>query len=247
MTPFVHSLVDVTQIQIWLILGEWARLDQWSSDQISTFNAKLSAGDLIDEYLEMRLIMLVRIWIKKTKIDKNLERDKDCLSLLTQLEDNSRSAGRVNSLVEILILKESIRFSEGRTYEALHGLDNCLPLAELGGYMRIFLNTGEPARALLSTYLQRSNPMHKLYAMKILKAFGGLPSAQNLLEGSAELTSREIEVLRLLAEGCSNRQIAERLVLSEGTIKFHVHQILEKLQVKSRTQAIARAKDLELI
>jgi LuxR family maltose regulon positive regulatory protein len=114
--------------------------------------------------------------------------------------------------------------------------------------MRIFLNTGEPARALLSAYLEKSNPIHKLYAMKILKEFGGLLPAQNLMGGSPEsLTPRESEVLRLLAEGCSNREIAERLVLSEGTIKYHVHNLLEKLQVESRTQAIARAKDLDLI
>ena len=56
-----------------------------------------------------------------------------------------------------------------------------------------------------------------------------------------------MEVLNLLAEGYSNRQMAEKLVLAEGTIKFHVHQILGKLQVESRTQAIVRARDLELI
>jgi LuxR family maltose regulon positive regulatory protein len=56
-----------------------------------------------------------------------------------------------------------------------------------------------------------------------------------------------MDVLTLLAEGYSNQQLAERLVLAVGTIKYHVHQILGKLQVKSRTQAIARARDLELI
>jgi LuxR family maltose regulon positive regulatory protein len=127
-------------------------------------------------------------------------------------------------------------------------LDNCLSMAEAGGYMRIFLNTGEPARALLSAYLQKSNPTYKSYALKILREFGSLRMTQNPLEEFLEpLTSREIEVLRLLTEGYSNRQMAEKLVLAEGTVKFHVHNLLEKLQVDSRTQAIARAKALDLL
>lgn len=248
MNPFVHSLVDVTLAQIWISRGEWILLDQWSSNQISTLNGKLATGDSIDEFLEMRLIMLIRVWMEKTKIDHNLERNEDCLRLLVQLENSSRSVGRVNSLVEILILKESIRFSQEKTSEAICGLDNCLSMAEAGGYMRIFLNTGEPARALLSAYLQKSNPTYKSYALKILREFGSLRMTQNPLEEFLEpLTSREIEVLRLLTEGYSNRQMAEKLVLAEGTVKFHVHNLLEKLQVDSRTQAIARAKALDLL
>jgi ATP/maltotriose-dependent transcriptional regulator MalT len=61
------------------------------------------------------------------------------------------------------------------------------------------------------------------------------------------LTGREAEVLRLLTAGLSNQQIAERLYLSEGTVKTHTHNLYGKLGVQSRTRAIARAKDLNLI
>ena len=71
MTPHVHSLVDVTLVQIWLSRNEWARLDPWSSEQISMLNSRLAAGGMIDEYLEMRLIMQVRVWMKKTKVDRH--------------------------------------------------------------------------------------------------------------------------------------------------------------------------------
>jgi LuxR family maltose regulon positive regulatory protein len=248
MTPHVHSLVDIALVQIWLTRGEWSRLDPWSSDQISALNTRLATGDLIDEYLEMRLITLVRVWMKKTRVDRHLERDEDCLGLLAQLENSSRSAGRVNSLVEVLILKASIQFSQGKTSAAMGCLEECLSMAEAGGYMRIFLDTGEPARALLSAYLQKPNPIHEAYATKIIQEFGGLPRRRDPLEEIPEpLTSREIEVLQLLAQGFSNRQMADKLVLAEGTIKFHVHHLLSKLQVESRTQAIAKAKDLDLI
>jgi len=61
------------------------------------------------------------------------------------------------------------------------------------------------------------------------------------------LTTREHDILRLMAAGLSNRQIAEKLVLAEGTVKFYVHAVLEKLQVHSRTQAIVKARELHLI
>jgi LuxR family transcriptional regulator, maltose regulon positive regulatory protein len=248
MTPHVHSLVDVTLAQIWLYRDEWAKLDPWSSDQFSTLNARLATGSTIDEYLEMRLIMLVRVWMKKTKVYQDPGKNADCLRILTLLENNSRSVRRLNSLVEILTLKASIQFSQGKTSEAMDCLDECLSMAEAGGYMRVFLNAGEPVPDLLSSYLQKTNQIHESYALKILQEFGRQLQARDSLDELPEaLTSREIEVLRLLAEGHSNRQMAKKLVLSEGTIKFHVHNLLGKLQVESRTQAIAKAKDLDLI
>ena len=247
-TPFVHSIIDVTWARIWLIQGKWDLLDQWSNDQISILNATVDESKSIDEYLEMRLIMLVRVWMEKTRIDKNSERNEGCLRLLDRLENSSQTAGRINSLVEILFLGGVIRFLQGNKIEAVDGLEKCFSMAEPGGYMRIFLDTGEPARILLLAYLQKSNPIHKSYALKILKAFGGL-SGTGIPQATLPepITSREKEVLWLLAEGYSNRQIAEKLVLAEGTVKFHVHNLLEKLQVDSRTQVIKRAKDLDLI
>lgn len=245
MTPFVHSLVEVTKAHIWLARGEWDQLDQWSIDLTTLLNSRSEAGEKINEYSEMQLTMLVRVWIAKTKIDKKIERYKDCYQLLVRLEHSSTAAGRINSLVEILFLKDCILFLQGRIQEAINDLDKCLSIAEPGGYMRIFLDSGEPGHALLGAYLQNSHPIHKSYALKIFDSFSGLTKNRNLPPGFPEsITSRELEVLQLLADGYSNRQIAEKLVLAEGTVKFHVHNLLFKLQVESRTQAIAKVKNL---
>jgi LuxR family maltose regulon positive regulatory protein len=67
---------------------------------------------------------------------------------------------------------------------------------------------------------------------------------QSLLD---PLTERELEILRLMAEGMSNPEIAERLIISVGTVKWHTSQIFSKLHVPNRVQAIARARELELL
>jgi LuxR family maltose regulon positive regulatory protein len=248
MTPFVHCLVDVTWVQIWLKQGKWNLLNQWEHDQISAFESKIDKGDGIDEYLELRMIMLVRLWIEKTRLDAKIERYEKGLQLLDRLEKNSRSSGRMNSLTFILLYKSIIHFFTDKKEDAFKDLDDCFTLAEPGGYMRIFLDAGESAQILIFDYLNRSNAIHKLYAMGILKSFGGLSSIQKYNNGAQELlTSRENDILQLLVKGCSNREIAEKLVLSEGTIKFHIHNILGKLNVNSRTQAIVKARELDLI
>ncbi|HEY94413.1 MAG TPA: response regulator transcription factor, partial [Dehalococcoidia bacterium] len=61
------------------------------------------------------------------------------------------------------------------------------------------------------------------------------------------LSERELEVIKLLADDVSNQHIADRLCISLGTVKAHVHHIIEKLEVKDRRQAVQRAKDLKLI
>ena len=88
------------------------------------------------------------------------------------------------------------------------------------------------------------------YARKLLVAFettsGSVssPASQTLIE---PLSERELEILTLVAEGLSNRQISERLFISLSTVKGHNRNIFDKLQVKRRTEAVARARDLNLI
>ncbi len=83
-------------------------------------------------------------------------------------------------------------------------------------------------------------------ATKVIAEFArhGQPPAQPLAE---PLTAREIDILRLLTEGLSNREIAEKLFLTEGTVKNHITNILGKLGVRDRTQAALKAKELRLI
>ena len=126
-------------------------------------------------------------------------------------------------------------------------LGEALALAEPGGLVRTFVDEGPPmARLLVKAAGQGVMPD---YTAKLLSAFGveqrdAPPPHQPLVD---PLSPRELEVLQLLAEGLSNREISERLFLSLHTVKGHNHRIYGKLQVKRRTEAVARARELGLL
>jgi LuxR family maltose regulon positive regulatory protein len=127
-----------------------------------------------------------------------------------------------------------------------------LTLAEPEGFVRTFVDEGASMPALLQRAAEQG--IARPYVARLLAAFeldgsrktgAPTPSApQPLIE---PLSERELEVLRLAAQGLSNQEIADRLVISVGTVKTHVHNILGKLEVRGRTQAAARARELDLI
>jgi len=110
-----------------------------------------------------------------------------------------------------------------------------------------------PANDLADTIrkVHRGEPfIQPSVASKLLVEFGRkgrTPAGQNASIADEELSSREIDVLKLLAGGASNRDIADKLVLAEGTVKNHVSNILSKLHAENRTQAANMARDRKLI
>jgi LuxR family maltose regulon positive regulatory protein len=141
-------------------------------------------------------------------------------------------------------------YQQSQLPQAWKALEACLSVAQPGGYCRLFLDSGRPAKELLLAYLRSPAPAHQAYVRKLVNTFPSESPNVSTRESQMlvdPLTPRELDVLGLMAAGLSNRQIAEKLILSEGTVKFHVHSILEKIGVHSRTQAIVRAKELKLV
>jgi len=246
----VDRVVDRALVRVWLAQDNWVALDEWAKTMLAFMPSDEEKCGEISELREMHLIILARVWIEKAKRDKTSS-PVEAVNLLTCLEINTRRAERVNALIEVLALKASGLQMQGIQAKALETLEECVSLAEPGGYVWTFIDAGEPIRHLLITYLHTPWTLHKEYAQKLLETFNGL--SQKAAPGASQsglvepLTKREMDVLRLIAAGRSNRQIAETLIIAEGTVKFYVHTVMEKLQVHSRTQAIVAAKEHHLI
>lgn len=161
------------------------------------------------------------------------------------------AGSRVTRRVETGLILAAAQAGQGRLPQALERIEACLALAEPEGCVRAFMDPGEAARELLSAYLRSGAGLHKAFARKILGAFsqpqaGGAraPTAAGPVEA---LTGRELEVLRLMALGLTNRAIAARLVVSTGTVKAHTAAIYRKLDAANRTEAAQRARELGLL
>ena len=132
------------------------------------------------------------------------------------------------------------------TNTALDYLAEALFLAEPEGYVRVFVDAGQDLIPLLQEALRRN--VSREYIHRILAEAGAKPDEmgsgnRSLIE---PLSEREIDVLRLVMAGMSNREIAARLFISAGTAKTHIHHLCGKLGVRNRTEAAMRAKDLGL-
>ncbi|UCC54994.1 MAG: hypothetical protein JSV68_14155 [Anaerolineaceae bacterium] len=137
-------------------------------------------------------------------------------------------------------------------------LDEALALAEPGGFIRTFVDEGLPMAQLLSAAVAQG--IMPDYTSKLLVAFtdttkderrtaASFPSSSVIHPSSLvePLSKRELEVLQLIAQGLSNREISERLFLALSTVKGHNLRIFSKLQVQRRTEAVARARELGLL
>jgi LuxR family maltose regulon positive regulatory protein len=173
--------------------------------------------------------------------------DQDAaLALSERLLHRAEAAHRLGRVIEILALQALAWQGKKDMAQALAALERALWLAQPEGYLRVFLDEGEPMAKLL--YQAKSHRMGAGYAAELLSAQGRAsgapqPPAQLLIE---PLTLRELEVLKLIEAGHSNQEIGDRLVISMPTVKRHISNIYAKLGVKSRTHAVSLARELGL-
>jgi LuxR family maltose regulon positive regulatory protein len=152
-----------------------------------------------------------------------------------------------DELLRVSILQAIAHDAHGEKGQAVQRLAEALALAASGGFIRIFVDEGPPMVQLLSEVAARG--MMTDYVGTLLAAFEAEEEAcwsppQPLIE---PLSERELDVLHLIAEGLSNREIGERLFIALSTVKGHNRRIFDKLQVHRRTEAVARARELGLL
>jgi LuxR family transcriptional regulator, maltose regulon positive regulatory protein len=170
----------------------------------------------------------------------------EALAVLQPLDEQSQQKERVNERLKVKILLAIALHRNGEKAEAMQNLRDALTMAQPGGFIRIFVDEGTPMKRLFHEAATHGI-MHNDIAM-LLAAFETDPpfpySAQSLIE---PLSERELEILHLIAQGLSNREIGERLFLALSTVKGHNQNIFAKLQVKRRTEAVAYARELGLL
>jgi LuxR family transcriptional regulator, maltose regulon positive regulatory protein len=217
----------------------------------------LTATDELSYPREREYLVLARVLLAK-------QAPEQALGLLERLQARATAQGRTGSVLEIQALQALARSAGGDQAGALAALSEALTLAAPEGYLRVFVDEGPPMAALLRQLLagrrqDRAAAVAAVppdYLARLVEAFeqAGLPvrlpvrSGGVVVAGLVEpLTERELEVLRLLADGRSNQAIAAELVISLDTVKRHLSHLFSKLEVANRTQAVARARELGLL
>jgi len=167
--------------------------------------------------------------------------------LLEKLQQSAEKTGRNGNLIEILLLRALAIQAKGNTQRAVDLIVKALFLAEPEGYVRIFVDMGASMAALLKDVAQRGVATH--YVHRLLMEFKSTKPGRPLTYYPLiePLTARELQVLRLFADDLSNREIAQKLVLTVGTVKTHTHNIYNKLDAHTRAGAIKRAINLNLL
>jgi LuxR family maltose regulon positive regulatory protein len=255
--PVLNTLLDTTQVRLWLSQGNRESVEHWAHSQESNPSA---AGEI----REQELLIRARWLLSQNKAD-------EAGSILAELAESAERCGRISLWIEIKILQALANDSIGDRAQANSALEQALIKGAPEGFVRVFLNEGEPLRRLLTDYRAQwagSELRLQTYVFRLLEDFTADKGMDKPLLDQAQappanfppalhtrahqsgllepLSDRELEVLQGLAGGLSYRDIADRLFVAQGTVKVHVHNIYGKLNVANRTQAITRGQELGL-
>ena len=151
-------------------------------------------------------------------------------------------------MIEARTTEALIHQSQGEIDQALEALEDALSLSKPEGYIRTYADRGDPMKQLLVEAAKRGVTLE--YTLKLLSAFepDGQKASKFLPHTLVEpLSDRELEVLKLIAEGLSRQEIASQLFLSLNTVKTHARNIYGKLGVNNQMQAVGKAQGLGLL
>ncbi len=232
--------IEAHKARIHLKQGRLDKAREWAKER------GYSIPDKVSYLAEFDLLTLVRVRLADGSFDGMDD-------LLERLRILAEAQNRMDSVLEILLTEALVHRAQGHTLQAFSTLERALTLAKPEGYLRTFVDEGEAMRLLVSdfrsTIANRAHPLFE-YVGKLLAAFGSPSDSQITAPQSLppdSLTPRELEILRLVAQGLSNTEISQRLYLALSTVKGHNQRIFDKLQVQNRTEAVVRARELGLL
>ena len=182
------------------------------------------------------------------------------VALLDRLRVLAVAQGRTGSVIEIQALRAVALAAAGEQAGAVDALAEALAIGQPQGYIRVFADEGAPMAAVLGRFIATRGKDLKAAGVSLgllsrvraatepLPENGASRSRPAAIPGLIEaLSERELEVLRLVAAGKANREIAAELFITLDTVKKHTTHILGKLGASNRTEAVARARELDLV
>jgi LuxR family maltose regulon positive regulatory protein len=248
----IHSamLARLEHVRLMLAQGDVQAASRWAKTSGLSFDAEPTA------WREPETITFARVLIAQGQAEK-------IMPLVEALRRAATAGGRRGSLIEILAVQATAYHASGQATAAQTCLGEALAMAEPERYVRVFVDEGKPMLALLHQVYQSlkerpaSATFSREYVERLLivqrKAETVTVRAPEAVATTTQqplvepLSQRELEILRLIAAGRSNKEIAQELFVAVSTIKWHVNNIFGKLNVQSRTQAIARAQRLGIL
>lgn len=253
----LESLVP-HRVRIWLALGQVQNAIQWAQKELQ------NVPDRSSDWYEQRQLALARILISRYRAD-------DALEILTPLLQMAEARQWGDTIIRTLLLQGMALDQQGEAEQAVPVITRALRMAAPEMYLRTFVDEGGPMVRLLKRLrdMQDEEPGIKVeaapgeYLESLLTMLG---VTQEVVYETAKnsngisthptipaedlptpISDREIEVLKLIADGKSNASIADSLYISLSTVKTHINNLYSKLGVESRTQALARAREFNLI
>ena len=207
----------------------------------------LSLTDQPTFVLHHRYLILAAVRLAECRASGQNDQVPQIQTLLEGLLQLVQTADYKHDVIEVLILLTLAHNLAGDKTAALNTLQQALALAEPGSLVRVFIDAGPELAPLLAEcegiYAHRlREAFERDLAIKTDQTADSVPTSPPL-----DLTPREYEVLQEIVAGLSNKEIEEKLVISRNTVRTHIKNLYSKLHVTSRTQAIKKARDLELV
>ncbi len=226
-SPMMTSFVRAAEARILLASGQLDRAIDWANhyQQIKK----------TDNNQDHENAILAQVFLAQGK-------STEALSLLKQLIDEATQAGRITYVILGETLRALAYQLSGDHDKSLEAIEEALTLAEPHNFVRLFLDMGKPfIRLLHSAINHQIKPNYAGYLLEFAS------QSDDFQHPADMITEREIEVLGQIAAGASNQDIADLLVISLGTVKSHIHHIMNKLDAQNRTEAVSKARSLNIL
>jgi LuxR family maltose regulon positive regulatory protein len=239
--PWIMSQMASWQARLELEKNNLKAASRWVEESGLTTDSENKPKNQITYFSLFDFILLARIWTAQNKLD-------EAFDLLNHLLKEAETNQRTSSTIEIFILLSLVASEKEDLDQAFSFLEQALRHGEPEGFVQLFVDQGSPIQTLLKM-MRTEDTRIREYIGKILIAFGDKSIQSSTLSSQPlidPLSEREIEVLQLIAEGLTNKEVGDRLFPSLNTFKIHTRNIYSKLAVKNRTQAISIAKEYDI-